>query len=305
VRAELVQDGGERARSSAFFRSAEFQLAEGVTHSLVVEDRFAAGLIVREIPDCRDLLDAVSAYGYPGAVVAATPEPLDPREVDWSGSGLVSVFLRDSIGGEPCLDGGTLRSEVQLVDPRAELEVRSTHARHIRRNARLGYATRGSDDVATFGALYRQTMARTEAAERYFFSDGYLAQVLQAASAKLLMTSAPDGRPAAGAIVVESDGVLHYYLGGTADGLLEHSPFKSTVAAMIDLARERDLPLNLGGGLTPGDALEHFKLGFSNSSAPFYTHELVCDPDAYERLSTGRDPASGFFPLYRANVQGG
>ena len=305
MRAELVEDGGERARSGAFFRSGEFQRAEGITHSLVVEDRFAAGLVVREIPGSDGLRDGVSAYGYPGAVVPATPEPLDPQEVDWSGAGLVSVFLRDSIGGDPCLDGGTLRSEVQLVDPRAELEIRSTHARHIRRNERLGYETRESSDVEAFGTLYRQTMVRTHAAPRYFFADDYLAQALAADSARLLLTHAPDGRPAAGAIVVESDGLLHYFLGGTADGLLEHSPFKSTVAAMIDLSRRLDLPLNLGGGLAAGDALEHFKRGFSNSSAPFYTHELMCDPAAYERLSAGRESASGFFPLYRADVQGG
>jgi hypothetical protein len=304
VRAELLEDGGERARSSAFFRSEQYQRAEHVTHSLVVGDRFAAGLVLSEIPGGQGLRDATSAYGYPGAVVPATREPLDPHEVDWSGTGLVSVFLRDSVGGEPCLDGGTLRSEVQLVDTRTELEIRSTHTRHIRRNERLGYSTAESADVEAFGALYRQTMARTEAAPRYFFGDDYLGQLLIAPSARLLITQAPDGRPASGAIVVESDAVLHYFLGGTADGLLEHSPFKSTVAAMIDLARELDMPLNLGGGLTPGDALEHFKRGFSNSSAPFYTHELVCDPQAYQRLSAGRE-ASGFFPLYRANVEGG
>jgi hypothetical protein len=299
MRAELLEDGGERARSAAFFRSGEFQRAEHVTHSLVVGDRFAAGLVVREVPGADGLLDATSAYGYPGAVVAPTPEPLDPHDVDWSGTGLVAVFLRDSIGGEPCLEGGTLRSEVQMVDPRAEPEVRSTHARHIRRNARLGYATSESADVAAFGALYRETMVRTDATRRYFFGDHYLGALLEADSALLLVTHAPDGRAAAGAIVAESDGVLHYFLGGTADGLLEHSPFKSTVQAMIDLARERELPLNLGGGLAPGDALEHFKRGFANSSAPFYTHELVCDPSAYARLSAGHRP-TGFFPLYRA-----
>ncbi len=304
MRAELVEDGGERARSAAFFRCEEFQRAEHITHSLVVEDRFAAGLVVREIPGGDGLLDATSAYGYPGAVVPATPEPLDPREVDWSGTGLVAAFLRDSIGGEPCLEGGTLRSEVQLVEPRAEPEVRSTHRRHIRRNERLGYTTDESSDAAAFGALYRETMVRTEAAQRYFFGDEYLAAILEAGSARLLITHAPDGRAAAGAIVAESDGVLHYFLGGTAEGLLEHSPFKSTVAAMIALARELDLALNLGGGLTPGDALEHFKRGFANSSAPFYTHELVCDPQAYQRLSAGRE-ASGFFPLYRADAKRG
>jgi hypothetical protein len=300
VRAKLLEDGGERARSAAFFRSEEFQRAERITHSLVVGERFAAGLLVREIPDGGGLLDGVSAYGYPGAVVPATPEPLDSSEVDWSGTGLVSVFLRDSIGGEPCLDGGTLRSEVQIVDPRADPEIRSTHARHIRRNERLGYVTREEGDVEAFGGLYRQTMVRTQATGRYFFDDDYLSQVLAAASARLLLTNAPDGRTASGAIVVESDGMLHYFLGGTADGLLEHSPFKSTVAAMIGLAAELGLPLNLGGGLASGDALEHFKRGFANSSAPFYTHELVCDPAAYERLSAGREDARGFFPLYRA-----
>jgi hypothetical protein len=81
--------------------------------------------------------------------------------------------------------------------------------------------------------------------------------------------------------------------------MLADSPFKSTVAAMIDLARTQGLPLNLGGGLQPDDPLDHFKRGFSNDAAPFYTHELVCDPGVYERLSGGRD-AGGFFPAYRA-----
>jgi hypothetical protein len=303
VRAELVDDGGARARSADFFRCREFQEAEGVTHSLVVDGRFGAGLVVREVPGAPGMLDATSAYGFPGALVASTPEPLDPREVDWSGAGLVTVFLRDSIGGEPCLDGGTLRSEVQLVDPRAELEIRSTHARHIRRNERLGYTTEESAEVEAFGALYRETMVRTEAGERYFFADDYFERVLATDSARLLLTRDREGRPASGAIVAESDRMLHYYLGGTADGMLEHSPFKSTVAAMIELARQLDLPLNLGGGVHPGDALDHFKRGFANSTAPFFTHELVLDRDAYERLNAGR-PDTGYFPLYRSNVDG-
>jgi hypothetical protein len=299
MRAELVEDGGERARGADFFRCEEFQRAEGVTHSLMVGDRFAAGLVVRAVPGGSGLLDATSAYGYPGAVVPAAPEPLDPREAEWSGTGLVAVFLRDRIGGDPCLAGGTLRSEVQIVDPHVGLELRSSHARHIRRNERLGYASDESRSVEGFYELYRQTMARTGAAERYFFPDEYFAAILEADTARLLLTRAPDGRPASGAIVVESDGMLHYFLGATADDLLEHSPFKSTVAAMLELSRELDLPLNLGGGVCPGDALEHFKRGFANSTAPFYTHELVCDPKAYERLSAGREDG-GFFPLYRA-----
>jgi CelD/BcsL family acetyltransferase involved in cellulose biosynthesis len=143
-------------------------------------------------------------------------------------------------------------------------------------------------------------MVRTEASDRYFFRDAYFEQVLASERARLLITRTGDGRGAAGAIMVESDGYLHYFLGGSADELLEHSPFKTTVAAMIELARECEQPLNLGGGVRSGDALDHFKRGFANRIEPFHTHELVCDVEAYERLSEGRTDAAAFFPLYRS-----
>ena len=300
MRAVLLEDGGAAARSPDFFRSAEFQAAEGVTHSLVVEGRFAAALVVREIPGSGGLRDATSSYGYPGALTEG--EPLDPAAVDWSATGLVSVFLRDAIGRPPCLQDGTVRSDVQLVDPSGPFEPRSTHARHVRRNERLGYTTAqesGPGPRADFQRVYTETMKRTGASERYFFRDDYFERVLASKRALLLVTRAPDGRAAAAAIVVESDALLHYYLGGSAGELLEHSPFKSTVAAMIELARERGLALNLGGGVRPGDALDHFKRGFANAAAPFRTYELVCDRQAYDELSAGR-PESGFFPLYRS-----
>ena len=67
---------------------------------------------------------------------------------------------------------------------------------------------------------------------------------------------------------------------------------------MIGLAGRAGRPLNLGGGVKPGDGLEDFKRGFANAELPFHTHEIVCDPDAYSTLSEGRED-SGFFPLYR------
>ena len=210
MRAELVADGGERVLSRDFFRSAEFHSAEGITHSLVVEDRLAVALVVREIPDSDGLLDASSAYGYPGALVRG--DPLDPADVDWSGTGLVSVFLRDALGRPASLRGATLRSEVHLADPREPHELRSNHARHIRRNERLGYATAeesGPEGRAAFEQVYSQTMARTDAAERYLYTDEYFERVLASQWAQLLLTRAPDGLDAAGAIVAESDGLLH------------------------------------------------------------------------------------------------
>ena len=74
---------------------------------------------------------------------------------------------------------------------------------------------------------------------------------------------------------------------------------KNVLARLIELSGELQLPLNLGGGLRPGDALEEFKRGFANRTLTWRTSEIVCDPDRYAELSGDRD-AGGFFPAYRA-----
>ena len=120
-------------------------------------------------------------------------------------------------------------------------------------------------------------MRRADAAERYFFARSYFDAVL-AFERSWLLVGQRGGEVGAAAIAAVSDGVLHYYLGGTADAARDASPFKNVVAAMLDLADELELPLNLGGGVTAGDGLEEFKRGFANAELPFRTHEVVCDP---------------------------
>ncbi len=74
---------------------------------------------------------------------------------------------------------------------------------------------------------------------------------------------------------------------------------KNVVAALVELATEQGVPLNLGGGISRGDRLEEFKRGFANREQAWRTSEIVCDRGAYARLSAGRE-AGGFFPAYRA-----
>jgi hypothetical protein len=115
------------------------------------------------------------------------------------------------------------------------------------------------------------------------------------------LVAARQGTPLAGAIAVASDGYLHYYLGGTADEALPDSPMKNLFAAMISLGGDLGNPVNLGGGITPGDSLDEFKRGFANDAAPFRTHQVICDRAAYEQLVAASTPApEGFFPAYRA-----
>jgi Acetyltransferase (GNAT) domain len=305
VRAELHADGGAGTASDEFFRSAEFLAAEGTTHTLEIGPLLLP-LIVREVPGEDALTDAISPYGYPGATVAPGAEPVDPADVDWSATGLVSVFVRDRIGEPHAFRGATPRSQVQVHDPSRARAVRSRLTEQIRRNERAGWSVAVSAgpeaspaDRARFLGLYTETMRRTRAAERYFFDERYFAAILAQPYTWLLHASSGGAEAGAGAIVVRSDGLLHYFLGGTADAALDASPFKNVVAAMLDLADGAALPLSLGGGVEPGDGLEAFKRGFANEELPFVTHGLVCDPAAYERLAAGRD-AGGFFPAYRA-----
>jgi hypothetical protein len=75
---------------------------------------------------------------------------------------------------------------------------------------------------------------------------------------------------------------------------------KNVIARLIELSAELELPLNLGGGLSPGDALEEFKRGFANRTLAWRTSEIVCDSGRYAELSGDRD-VGGFFPAYRAS----
>lgn len=305
-RAELVADGGVAAHSAAdFFRSAAFCEAEGVTHTLrVVAPGFEAmvPLIVREI-DGGHGIDASSPYGYPGASVTGGPPP-PIAAVDWSETGLVSVFARERLDGRPWLADAHERGTVLVHDPGSERELRPRLAEQIRANERDGWSVRvtaGAEstvaDRDAFAAVYEQTMHRTGAAERYFFSRSYLDAALSFERSWLGIAEL-DASPGAAAILAAGDGVLHYFLGGTSDDAREASPFKNVVAAMLDLADELGLPLNLGGGLRPGDGLERFKRGFANSRLPFVTHEVVCDGERYAELAGSRGGGE-FFPAYR------
>jgi hypothetical protein len=306
---ELVSDGGRAAESDDFFRSREFFDAEGVSHTLTIEgggDELALPLLVHDIGDT-DQQDAITPYGYPGAMIRTDRGlPPDPGALDWSGTGLVSIFVRDRIGHEPCFAHGTRRSSVQVHDPARERQIRSRFAEQIRQNERLGYhveALHGPDTSVeqrvSFHHVYTETMHGVEAAERYFFELDYFKAILDYDRSWLFLARSPERATAAGAIVVVSDGMLHYYLGGTAEVHRPRSPFKNIVEATVGLAEELGVALNLGGGVKPGDGLEDFKRGFANAELPFVTHEIVCDPESYSRLSEGGSD-SAFFPAYRA-----
>ncbi|MGN6254878.1 MAG: GNAT family N-acetyltransferase [Solirubrobacterales bacterium] len=183
---------------------------------------------------------------------------------------------------------------------------RPTDRRQVRRNLEAGHELELVPGVETtpeqragFVDVYEQTMRRTGAAERYFFGRPYFDRILEADRAWLALAHGPGGELAAASIAVVSDGYLHYYLSGSADAHLRAAPMKNVVSRLVEHSAELGLPLNLGGGISPGDALEEFKRGFANRRQAWLASELICDREKYDRLSAGRD-AGGFFPAYRA-----
>jgi hypothetical protein len=331
--AELIEDRGEAAVSSDFFRSRPFLDAEAVTHTLRIDigdAELLAPVLVREIPlppsrnidpeetyrPIEPLFDAVSPYAYPGLVpppserispryAGTTAFEMDPAEIDFSATGLVSLFLRHRLGPAP-LTGTTERTAVQIADPALPPKSRPSDRRQIRKNLEAGYAVTlvpGPQTTpaqrAGFLDVYEQTMRRTDAAEHYFFGASYFDRALEAAGTWLALATAPDRSLAAASFAATSDGFLHYYLSGSADSHLRDSPMKNVVARLIEHSTALSLPLNLGGGIAAGDALEEFKRGFGNREETWRTSEIVCDRVAYERLTAGRE-TGGFVPAYRA-----
>jgi hypothetical protein len=313
----LIEDGGKAASGEEFFRSPPFLVAEGVTHSLRisdVDDELFAPLIVRDIGAGPER-DATSPYGYPGIVRASDIDPtlvgsmsdarLNSDAVDFSATGLVSIFIRHTLA-DPPLVGARERNVVQIADPALPPKTRGSDRNRINKNLRRGYELSllpgpktGPADRAGFLSAYEQTMRRTAAAERYFFGAAYFDRLLESPRTWLALARAPDGTIAAASLAVVSDGYLHYYLSGSADAQLRDSPMKNVVARLVELSAELGLPLNLGGGLARGDALEEFKRGFANRELAWRSSEIVADRAAYERLAADSEDA-GFFPAYRA-----
>ena len=198
------------AETDDFFRSRPFYDAEGVTHTLRIEgagSAIALPLLVREIPGT-GLSDAISPYGYPGAAVRGEAgAPPDPAGIDWSGTGLVSVFARERLGEEPCLARATERSAVQVHDPSRPRSLRSRFGEQIRRNRKLGYRVEvlpgpetSVEQRTSFHAVYTETMHRAEAAERYSLRAGVLRHASSASSAPgCCSVAAPRAPPRRGA----------------------------------------------------------------------------------------------------------
>ena len=187
-------------------------------------------LVVREIPGT-GRSDAISPYSYPGAKVSGGP--VDPAAIDLGASGLVSAFVRDRLGEPAAFSGATDRSVVLVSDPAKPRKSRMSDRQQIRKNEAAGYEISSlpalTPDAAAldeFLAVYTETMRAVDAAEHYFFDADYFRTAARLAAELADHGHGPEGGCAAAALLVRSDGFLHYYLSGTADAHRRAGPFE-------------------------------------------------------------------------------
>jgi hypothetical protein len=165
-----------------------------------------------------------------------------------------------------------------------------------------------SDDVAVFTDIYRDTMVRLKADERYYFDQAYFERLLNATDFESdLLLASYNNETIAGSVFTKASGIVQYHLSGTKTEYVRSAPMKLVIdEARIKFTAEGHRCLHLGGGYqgSDSDSLFEFKSGFSNLRYQFATWRLVVNEAVYCQLAAqAPKTASGVqehFPLYRS-----
>jgi hypothetical protein len=268
--------------------------------------------------------DAISPYGYPGALVRGSfsgeLESLAERVKEvLLAQQILTCFIRMNPmrpGADPILerigtvvDGAeTVFYDLQLDEAVIWKEVRTNHRRNVEALRQRGYTTRIDDwsDLPSFKALYRDTMARVSAKTFYLFDDDYFDRMREFLGERLHLVSVvtPEGEIVSSALFLTGgDRTAHCHLIGTCNGQVEASKLLYD-AAWRWLKGRGFRALHIGGGMgRPNDHLLHFKAGLAKGRKVFRTGRWVADPERYRLActATGEDPGNlaEFFPAYR------
>jgi len=284
-------------------------------------------IIIRPIPGGG--YDATSPYGYPGPLDSGPGDARFMRDALIAGIrllesvGIVSLFVRL----HPLLNRAPLESVGQIVEEgdvasidltlsADELwrQTRAGHRSQIRQAMRDGREATFDDSWSYYDAfkgLYRATMTRVSASAQYFFDDAYFDGLRLVLGDRLrLCVVVIDGALAAGALFVETCGIVQFHLSGTDPAFGREGLTKLLIHFVRLWAKERgSIDLHLGGGVgAADDALLRFKSGFSPLRYPFRTLRVIVNEAEYSQLMQTCDTgttnvrATTFFPEYRDPV---
>ncbi len=288
-------------------------------------------LIIRRLPDSLraggELSDAISPYGYGGPFFSGAfdVEALLAELEQWTlGSGLCSTFLRLSLEVE--LKPGVRTRHTEVVDVADNIvvdlaatpeQIWANYEHKVRKNVkkalRSGCSVRRDDrldDVEAFLAVYGSTMRRRGASAWYHFDGSFFDQLGRdlVGCYSVFWVLDPSGRAVSVELVLESDGYLYSFLGGTLEDAFPMSPNDLLKhEAVLHGQRTGRKGFVLGGGFEKGDGIFRYKRAFDTRGVrSFRTTRVTGDRDLYHRLvdsrrrAAGRDIGDSYFPAYRA-----
>ncbi|MDR6555735.1 hypothetical protein J2809_000066 [Arthrobacter pascens] len=172
-------------------------------------------------------------------------------------------------------------------------------------------ANLGSESA--FRSLYQSTMSRIGASSHHVYGDSYYSTLLSRLSDRVFVVNVTtaEGSPAASAMILLDDAVVHYHLSGSDPQAARSGANNLLVWTILEWsARQGFQSVHLGGGLTADDSLFRFKESFGGVSRDFWVGRAVIDHERYTELATRRAESlgvtvaqlesTGYFPVFRA-----
>jgi hypothetical protein len=273
-------------------------------------------------PTLERAADLTSPYGYGGPFFWGDDDPdavaaeFWPRFAEWAeGEAVVSEFVRLALFPESLLPypGERVQRLVNVVrdldpDPGQlwmdfEHKVRKNVKKAQRFEVRIELDETGAR-VADFLRIYRHTLGRRNADERYDFPAEFFEGIQRKLPGQFLYAHALSGdRVISSELVLVSAETIYSFLGGTEQEAYELRPNDLLKHELILWAKEAGKRrFVLGGGYSEDDGIFRYKRSFApHGLRPFFVGQRILEPALYRELTehSGHAAAGDYFPAYR------
>ena len=259
----------------------------------------------------RDSVDIATPYGFGGFAMRGDGEALPAafREFATAQGWVCGYLALHPVFPHPfgAADGLEPGRTVYVLDLSASEDrlfafMHGTHRYEIRRESdRLASVVTDTQELADpLVVLYAETLARVDAAATYRFAEATLRAWLNSPGCLALALGRP---PRAVVLCLYTADVADYFINAsTPDGRADTRIL--LWAAMLELKRRGVRYLNVGGGVSEGDALDAFKRRFGGRGyrAPVLKQVYLRERFSMNcRLAGVAEAATGFFPPYRSS----